>query len=137
MTDFVLDPTLEADTTRVGELSLSTLRLARDGRFPWLILIPRRPGAVEIIDLPEVDRAALFDEIVTVSGALRAATACDTLNVAALGNQVRQLHVHVIARFVSDPAWPSPVWGSGAPVAYEPAARDRLVAQLRERLPHI
>ena len=137
MTDFVLDPSLDADTTPVGALPLCTLRLARDARFPWLILIPRRPEAVEIIDLSEADRTALFAEIVAVSEALRVATACDKLNVAALGNQVRQLHVHVIARLVGDAAWPRPVWGSGAPVAYEPAARDRLVARLRERLPHI
>lgn len=134
MTDFVLDPTLETDTTPVGDLGLSALLLARDARFPWVILVPRRAGLVEIIDLAPTDRALLMDEISAVSEALRAATGCDKLNVAALGNQVRQLHVHVIARFHGDPAWPRPIWGSGAPVAYEAAARDRLVAQLRESL---
>ena len=135
MPDFALDPRLDADTTPVTELALSTLRLARDARFPWLILVPRRANLAEIIDLEDADRAALFDEITAVSRALRDATGCDKLNVAALGNQVRQLHVHVIARFETDAAWPGPIWGSGAPVAYATAARDRLVADLLARLP--
>jgi diadenosine tetraphosphate (Ap4A) HIT family hydrolase len=134
MTDFALDPTLAADTTPVGDLALSTLLLARDARFPWLILVPRRPGMVEIIDLGAADRALLLDEIAAVSESLRAVTGCDKLNVAALGNQVRQLHVHVIARFRTDTAWPRPVWGSGDPVAYEATARDRLRGQLRQGL---
>lgn len=134
MTDFALDPTLAADTIPVGDLGLSSVLLSRDARFPWLILVPRRAGLAEIIDLAPPDRALLMDEISGVCEALRATTGCDKLNVAALGNQVRQLHVHVIARFHRDPAWPRPVWGSGAPVAYEAAARDRLVLQLRESL---
>lgn len=134
MSDFALDPRLDADTTPVTDLPLSTLRLARDARFPWLILVPRRAGLAEIIDLEEADRAALFAEITLVSGALRDATRCDKLNVAALGNQVRQLHVHVIARFTTDAAWPAPVWGRGSPVAYDAAARDRLVADLLAHL---
>jgi diadenosine tetraphosphate (Ap4A) HIT family hydrolase len=91
----------------------------------------------EIIDLDAMDRAVLLDEIVLVSEALRSATRCHKLNVAALGNQVRQLHVHVIARFEADAAWPRPVWGVGEAVAYEPAARDRLITALRENLPHM
>ena len=90
-----------------------------DARFPWLLLVPRRAGMTEIIDLAGPDRTALFEEIVAVSTALRAATGCDKLNVAALGNSVAQLHVHVIARFHGDAAWPKPVWGSGAAVAYD------------------
>ena len=135
MPEFVLDPRLEADTVPVTELALCTLRLSKDVRFPWLILVPKRPDTAEIIDLGDMDRAILFDEIVIVSQALRTATRCHKLNIAALGNQVRQLHVHVIARFENDAAWPRPVWGVGEAVAYEPAARDRLVAELRENLP--
>ena len=135
MPDFLLDPRLDADTTAVAELELCTLRLARDARFPWLILVPKRAGMAEMIDLEAMDRAILFDEIMLVSRALQVATRCHKLNVAALGNQVRQLHVHVIARFETDAAWPRPVWGTGEPVAYEPAARDRLIAALRETLP--
>ena len=135
MPEFLLDPRLAADTTAVAELELCTLRLSKDARFPWLILVPKRAGMAEIIDLDAMDRAILLDEIVLVSEALRAATRCHKLNVAALGNQVRQLHIHVIARFEGDAAWPRPVWGAGEPVAYEAAARDRLVAALRETLP--
>ena len=135
MSDFVLDPRLEGDTLPVADLALSTLRLAKDARFPWLILVPQRAEMADIIDLDDMEQAILFDEIVLVSRALRTATACHKLNVAALGNQVRQLHVHVIARFEDDAAWPRPVWGTGEAVAYEPAARDRLLAALRENLP--
>ena len=135
MPEFSLDPRLEADTVPVTDLPLSTLRLSRDARFPWLILVPQRADIAEIIELEATDRAVLFDEIVLVSQALRAVTQCHKLNVAALGNQIRQLHVHVIARFTDDPAWPGPVWGSGEAVAYEPAARDRLIGQLHQSLP--
>jgi diadenosine tetraphosphate (Ap4A) HIT family hydrolase len=135
MPDFALDPRLEADSVAVTQLALSELRLSGDARFPWLILVPRREGAVEIVDLVDMDRAVLFDEIVIVSNVLRAATGCHKLNVAALGNQVRQLHVHVIARFEDDAAWPKPVWGSGPAVAYAAAARDRLIGKIREGLP--
>jgi diadenosine tetraphosphate (Ap4A) HIT family hydrolase len=136
MPEFALDPRLEADTLPVADLALSTLRLSKDARFPWLILVPKRLDMGEIIDLDAMDRAVLFDEIVLVSEALRSATRCHKLYVAALGNQVRQLHVHIIARFEDDAAWPRPVWGTGEAVAYEPAARDRLIATLRENLPH-
>ena len=134
MARFTLDPRLEADSLPVAALGLCDLRLMRDARFPWLILVPRREGAAEIIDLGEDDRAALLGEISAVSVALKSITACDKLNVAALGNMVRQLHVHVIARFTTDAAWPNPVWGSGNAVAYDAAERDRLIARLRSAL---
>lgn len=127
---FALDPRLAADTLPVAALGLSDLRLMNDRRFPWLILVPRRAGMSEIIDLAEPDRTALFAEVVQVSGALRAATTCDKLNIGALGNIVRQLHVHVVARFEGDAAWPGPVWGSGAAVPYAGGEAERLLAQL-------
>ncbi len=127
---FTLDPRLAADSTAVAALGLCDLRLMNDARFAWLLLVPRRPGMAEIIDMEKPDRARLFEEIVKVMGALKTATGCDKLNVAALGNQVRQLHVHVIARFTGDAAWPGPVWGAGSAVAYDAAARDRLIADL-------
>ena len=113
MPEFALDPKLAADSVPVAALRLSDLRLTNERAFPWLMLVPRRADVAEIIDLAKPDRAALFEEINAVSAALRAATHCHKLNVAALGNQVRQLHVHVIARFETDPAWPRPVWGAG------------------------
>lgn len=130
MSDFALHPQLKADTSPVLQLGLSDLLLMNDARFPWLILVPRRADMTEIIDLAPADRDALFGEIVSVSEALRSATACDKLNVAALGNQTPQLHVHVIARFRGDAAWPGPVWGKGTAVAYDDAARDRLSGRI-------
>ena len=131
---FVLDPRLDADTHPVGRLALSRVLLMDDARFPWLILVPERADLAEIIDLEAEDRQRLMDEIGAVSEALRAVLQPDKLNVAALGNQVRQLHVHVIARFVSDAAWPSPVWGAGERVGYPAhtaaALIDRIVGVL-------
>ena len=135
MSGFVLDARLAADTTPVTGLWLSELRLINDARFPWLILVPRVAGAVEIVDLAPSDRATLLDEIAAVSKALRAVTACDKLNVAALGNIVRQLHVHIVARFEGDAAWPGPVWGNGRAVAYGKQARDRLATKIVAALP--
>jgi diadenosine tetraphosphate (Ap4A) HIT family hydrolase len=134
MAEFSLDPVLAADSVAVSELALSDVRLMNDARFPWLLLVPRRPGAVEIIDLAKPDRAALFEEINAASAALQVATRCDKLNVGALGNQVRQLHVHIVARFAGDAAWPGPVWGSGGAHAYAPAARERLIGDIRGAL---
>jgi len=105
-----------------------------DARFPWLLLVPRRADAVEIVDLAKADRALLFEEISAASTALRAITRCDKLNVGALGNRVRQLHVHLVARFASDAAWPDPVWGWGTAVPYAVADRERLAAALRGHL---
>ncbi len=129
--DLILDPKLVAESVALGELELSNLRLFDDARFPWLILVPRRPGLVEIHDLAARERALLIEEIAAATTALQAATRCDKVNVAALGNQVRQLHVHVIARFKDDAAWPNPVWGRGARVPYEEVERRSLVKKLR------
>jgi diadenosine tetraphosphate (Ap4A) HIT family hydrolase len=131
---WTLHPQLEGDAGAVGDLPLSRLLLANDANYPWLLLVPRRAGASEIIDLSESDQIQLAAEIATVSHALKAVAPCDKLNVAALGNVVAQLHVHVIARRRSDPAWPKPVWGAVPPRDYDPAARERLVAALRREL---
>jgi diadenosine tetraphosphate (Ap4A) HIT family hydrolase len=105
-----------------------------DARYPWILLVPERVGAEELIDLSEADRQTLMHEIGVVSEALKALFSPDKLNVGALGNKVRQLHVHVLARFVSDEAWPGPVWGVGTAVPYPPhqagVLLDRLAAAL-------
>lgn len=131
---FILDPQLEADTFPVGDLALSSVRLMDDARFPWVILVPRRPGLAELIDLDGEARARLTAEIDQVSRALKTLTECDKLNVAALGNQVRQLHVHVIARFATDAAWPRPVWGVAERRTYAAPQAVLLVARLRAAL---
>ncbi|MBL8570542.1 MAG: HIT domain-containing protein [Phreatobacter sp.] len=129
-----LDPRLAADSVPVADLALCQVRLMNDATYPWVLLVPRREGAVEIVDLAPEDRATLMDEIALVSGVLRAMTRCDKLNVAALGNMVPQLHVHVIARFAGDPAWPGPVWGKAPAQPYAAASRDGLVSALAARL---
>lgn len=131
---FTLDPRLAADTFPLGELALCEALLMNDARFPWLILVPQKAGLAEIIDLTDGERTMLMDDITDASRALQAITHCHKLNVAALGNQVRQLHVHVIARFETDAAWAGPVWGSGERVPYEAAARDDLIVRLKKAL---
>jgi diadenosine tetraphosphate (Ap4A) HIT family hydrolase len=132
--DFTLDARLAADTAPIGDLPLSRVLLMDDSRFAWLILVPRRAELVEIADLPRADRAILLEEAVLAGEALRAIGTVDKLNIGALGNKVRQLHVHVVARRDSDAAWPGPVWGAGATVRYDAAERARLIEALRTRL---
>ena len=115
---FALDPRLEADTLPVGDLALTSVLLLNDARFPWFVLVPRRPDATELTDLSDSDAEALMREIRTASRVMLALAKPDKINVAALGNRVPQLHVHVIGRFRSDPAWPAPVWGVGEAQPY-------------------
>jgi diadenosine tetraphosphate (Ap4A) HIT family hydrolase len=115
---FELDARLAGDTLVVGDLPLCRVLLMRDSRFAWLVLVPRQAGLVEVADLAETERAALWREVDQAGAALRAVAACDKLNIGALGNIVRQLHVHVVARVEGDAAWPGPVWGSGKAEPY-------------------
>lgn len=131
---FALDPRLQADTHPVAMLPLCELRLMDDARYPWLILVPRRAGVTEIADLTESEQAQLWREANQAAAALRAVAPCDKLNLGALGNIVRQLHLHVVARTVGDAAWPGPVWGSGATVPYAADALAARSAALRQRL---
>lgn len=131
---FVLDPRLQADTFAVSTLALCDVRLMDDARFAWLVLVPRRAGLVEISDLSADEQSMLWQEVNRAGAALRAVTPCDKLNLGALGNIVRQLHVHVVARCEGDAAWPGPVWGSGSADAYDGEARTALIAALRQQL---
>ena len=109
-------------------------RLMDDARFAWLILVPRRAGMRELIDLAAAEQHMLLDEIARCAAALRDIVAPDKLNIAALGNVVAQLHVHVIARRHGDAAWPRPVWGAGTREGYARAVREDLIARLRAAL---
>jgi len=129
-----LHPQLASDTVAIGDLSLSRVLLHRDANYPWLVLVPRRPGAVEIIDLDEMEQTELFGEVSTLARALKSVTRCDKLNIAAIGNVVSQLHVHIVARRRTDVAWPKPVWGAAPARAYAPPELDRLVAALRFKI---
>lgn len=134
MQSFELDPQIAKDSAPVADLPLSTVRLMRDKNYPWLLLVPKRAGAVELTDLTAEDRIRLMEEIALASDALRAVAPCDKLNVAAIGNMVSQLHVHVVARRKGDAAWPKPVWGQAPAVPYEPEKERALITALAERL---
>ena len=131
---FIVDPRLARDSIFIADGPLSQLRLMDDARFPWLVLVPRMAGAVEWIDLDGASQRLLLAEINQAAGLLRAMGTHDKLNIGALGNIVRQLHVHVVARTEGDGAWPGPVWGSGPAQPYVPAQRDELLAKLRASL---
>ena len=110
---FELDRRLEADTRHVMWLGLCELRLMDERRWPWLVLVPQRRGAVEVHDMTPLDQALLTFETNMVAEALKEVTHCTKINSGALGNIVRQLHVHVVARSEGDANWPGPVWGHG------------------------
>ncbi|MCV6574180.1 MAG: HIT family protein [Cohaesibacter sp.] len=134
MSDFSLDPRLKADSLALCELELCTVRLAKDANYPWLIMVPKVAGMVELIDLSLQDQHKLTDEIALISSLLRSVTQCDKLNVAALGNMVRQLHIHVIARFEEDGAWPGPIWGVLPAKTYDGADQETLITALQAGL---
>ena len=131
---FRLDPRLDQDTVPLARLSLAHVRLMCDARYPWLILVPAKPDLRELYDLDASDRTQLIEEITHVSRVLERLFKPDKINVGALGNIVRQLHIHVIARRLGDSAWPGPVWGQGAAVSYTAdelaATQKRLIAAL-------
>ncbi|MET0429116.1 MAG: HIT domain-containing protein [Microvirga sp.] len=126
-TDFTLDHRLQADTAAIGDLALCSVLLMDDARFPWFILVPRREALSELTDLTPEDSATLMEEIRLATGVMQALAKPDKVNVAALGNVVAQLHVHVVGRFRSDPAWPSPIWGVETAKAYPAHARAQLI----------
>ena len=130
---FELHPQLLADTHFLSDLELARVLLMDDARYPWLILVPRRNGMRDWIDLSHVEQHRLLDEVELCSRALRAVARPDKLNVAALGNMVPQLHVHVVARHAGDAAWPKPVWGVGERLPY---TADALAALRNELLAH-
>lgn len=131
---FELHPQLAADTRHVTSLPLCEVVLMNDARFPWCILVPRLAELRDFDEVPAARKADLIDEIDRVSAALRTLTGAYKMNVAALGNMVEQLHVHVIARQRDDDAWPGPVWGVGQAKPYEEAAAQALMSGLRQAL---
>ena len=129
-----LHPQLVKDTHHVDDLTLSRLLIIKDANYPWVVLVPRRPNVSEVIDLGPVDQAQLMREITAAGIALKEISACDKLNIAALGNMVPQLHVHIIARTRNDPAWPHPVWGKVKPRHYDNRTLGDFEALLRKAL---
>lgn len=129
--NFDLHPKLEADTKQVLDLPLCRVLLMNDSRYPWLILVPRRPDVREIHGLDAADRFQLMEEVAGCSAALEREVDAYKMNVAALGNMVPQLHIHVIARFENDPAWAGPVWGVGNAEPYSEEAFAETAARFR------
>lgn len=131
---FELDSRLHNDTFFVCDLTLCRVLLMNDKQFPWLILVPMRNNIAEIIDLPEQEQQTLLAESAKVSTVLQQVFSPYKLNVGALGNVVRQLHVHHVARFENDVAWPKPVWGNQAPVAYDDGEASAILSTLKQAL---
>jgi diadenosine tetraphosphate (Ap4A) HIT family hydrolase len=136
---FEIDPAFPATSHALGDLALSHVRLQADARFPWIVLIPRIPGARELEDLAPGERDVLMDEVLQAGGAARAVAEAlgrpaAKLNVGQLGNVTAQLHVHVIARRSDDAAWPAPVWGFGTAEPYAPKALEAALAAARMAL---
>ena len=130
MSQFRPDPAFEAGSVAAAEWPLCHVRLQDDARFPWLILIPRVEGAVELADLSAGQRAALMEETVRAGDLVRRLGPVEKLNVGAIGNVTSQLHVHVVGRRRDDGLWPDPVWGRGPAIPYDPAERARLLEKI-------
>jgi diadenosine tetraphosphate (Ap4A) HIT family hydrolase len=133
-TDFELDPQLDNDSLFLTDWPLCRVLRMNDRAYPWLILVPRRTAKREIIDLSSADQALLLGEIGRACKAIKQVLKPEKLNVAALGNVTPQLHVHVIGRFTSDPAWPRPIWGVQKPLPFDSDDAEVEVIQWRERL---
>ncbi|KQV42466.1 diadenosine tetraphosphate hydrolase [Rhizobium sp. Root73] len=131
---FEIDERLQRDGLLITTLGLCQLRINNDCRWPWLVLIPQRDGVSEIFDLTPLDQAMLTFETNMVAAALKKATGAAKINVGALGNIVRQLHVHVIARNEGDANWPGPVWGFGSAEPWDGEARKAFAARIVENL---
>lgn len=131
---FQLHDQLAADTWTLCDLPLCRVLLMNDARYPWLILVPRRAGLRDFHDVAAADKQAFLTEIDQASMVLKADTSAFKINVGALGNMVPQLHVHVIARFESDAAWPKPVWGIGEAVPYVSSKAGDIIERLKKAL---
>lgn len=131
---FALDQRLEFDTQPVMWLGLCELRLMNDSRWPWLVLVPQRRGVEEVHDLTPLDQTMLVFETNMVAEALKRMTGCTKINTGALGNIVRQMHIHVVARNEGDPNWPGPVWGFGQREPYKPEKMHQFIDTVRENI---
>lgn len=134
MRDFSLDPRLAADSVFVADGPLSQVRLMNDARFPWLLLVPRLADASEWIELDGAQQRLLLAEVNQVGQLLRAQDGVEKLNIGALGNSVRQLHVHLVGRHTGDAAWPGPVWGSGTAQRHSAQALEQQLSHWRALL---
>ncbi len=134
MSEFELDGRITRDSDLVRVLSLCQLRIQNDSRWPWLVMVPQRADMTEVFDLSPAEQALLSVEVNRVAAALKGVTGATKINVGALGNIVRQLHVHIIARFEGDPNWPGPIWGFGQATPYAESQKQDFLNKLVEAL---
>ncbi len=134
MSDFQLDYRLSDDTVYIGRHTLCEIRLMNDKRWPWLILVPTLAGAEEIHNLPVMEQAQIARETSIIAEIFKDFTNCEKINTAAIGNIVRQLHIHVIARNKGDANWPGPVWGYEKAEPYENSSLINTVNQMQKAL---
>lgn len=134
MSEFELDGRIARDCDLIATLDLCQLRIQNDSRWPWLVMVPQRADMTEIFELSEADQALLSVEVNQVAAVLKEITGATKINVGALGNIVRQLHVHVIARFEGDANWPGPIWGYGSAEPYDGEKMQALMNRLMEKL---
>ena len=134
MTEFTLHRQLEADTAFITDLPLSRMLLINDSHYPWIVLVPRRANATEIYKLNHSDQTQLLSESAQICRVMEALFSPDKMNIAAIGNMVPQLHLHHVARFTSDIAWPAPVWGFAPSAAYDAKILESTVKRIREGL---
>ncbi|MCO5732903.1 HIT family protein [Rhizobium sp. SSA_523] len=134
MSAFELDARLERDSDLITILSLCQVRLLKDSRWPWLMLVPQRAQKTELFELTPLDQALLTFETNLVAGALKQVTGARKINVGALGNIVAQLHVHIVARHEGDPNWPGPIWGFGTALPYDDETKQSFVKALNQAI---
>lgn len=132
----ILDPRLESSSSFIINLDLCQVRLSHNAAFPWLLLIPQHENIIEIIDLNSCDQALLMQEIALASQLMKTLFQPDKLNVASLGNAVPQLHIHIIARYQTDQAWPNPMWNT-AEESYTPKKKAALIDQIKRALKNL
>ena len=128
MKEFNLDRKLEADTIFIKDFTLCKLLLMNDSNYPWFILVPRKHDISELFELSKTEQEILISEISQLSKIIKKQFSAHKINVATLGNMVKQLHIHVIARFTDDPAWPHPIWGRAEAIPYQ----DEVIADYRK-----
>ena len=134
MNNFLLDPRLAADSHFIADGPLSQIRLMDDARYPWLLLVPRVADLAEWIELDGNQQRLLLAEVNQAGKLVRAEPGVEKLNLGALGNVVRQFHVHLVGRHAGDPAWPGPVWGNGTALRFSPAQRQARIEAWQLRL---
>lgn len=133
-THFILDQRLKNDTKFITSLKISDMLLMNDSRWPWLILVPRIANAIELHQLNAMEQTTIFSEMMQTSQILQDIFPNAKINIAALGNIVRQLHIHIIARHEGDANWPSPVWGFGRKIPYDDTAQKDFIVKIKNLL---